>query len=61
MIKLYLQKWRWYQRNSLPWNRLAIHREFMKRGVRVVLGTDSLVARISPDWERSRWLGQMQR
>ena len=32
MIKLYLQKWRWYERNSLPWNRLAIHREFMKRG-----------------------------
>ena len=31
MIKLYLQKWRWYERNSLPWNRLAIHREFMKR------------------------------
>ena len=32
MIKQYLQKWRWYERNSLPWNRLAIHREFMKRG-----------------------------
>ena len=32
MLKLYLQKWRWYERNSLPWNRLAIHREFMKRG-----------------------------
>ena len=32
MIKLYLQKWRWYERNSLPWNRIAIHREFMKRG-----------------------------
>ena len=32
MIKAYLQKWRWYERNSLPWNRLAIHREFMKRG-----------------------------
>ena len=32
MIKPYLQKWRWYERNSLPWNRLAIHREFMKRG-----------------------------
>jgi acetyltransferase-like isoleucine patch superfamily enzyme len=32
VIKLYLQKWRWYERNSLPWNRLAIHREFMKRG-----------------------------
>jgi len=32
VIKLYLQKWRWYERNSLPWNRLAIHRQFMKRG-----------------------------
>ena len=29
--QLYLQKWRWYERNSLPWNRLAIHREFMRR------------------------------
>ena len=31
-LRLYLQKWRWYERNSLPWNRLAIHREFMNRG-----------------------------
>ena len=31
MTKLYLQKWKWYERNSLPWNRLAIHREFAKR------------------------------
>jgi acetyltransferase-like isoleucine patch superfamily enzyme len=30
--KLYAQKWRWYERNALPWNRLAIHREFMRRG-----------------------------
>jgi acetyltransferase-like isoleucine patch superfamily enzyme len=30
--KLYLQKWRWYERNALPWNRLAIHNEFSKRG-----------------------------
>src|SRR3712207_4001644 len=28
---LWWQKWRWYQRNSLPWNRLAIHREFARR------------------------------
>jgi acetyltransferase-like isoleucine patch superfamily enzyme len=27
-----MQKWRWYERNALPWNRLAIHREFMRRG-----------------------------
>ena len=30
-LKLYAQKWRWYERNSLPWNRLAIHREFLRR------------------------------
>jgi acetyltransferase-like isoleucine patch superfamily enzyme len=30
-IRLYLQKWRWYERNTLPWNRLRIHREFMRR------------------------------
>jgi acetyltransferase-like isoleucine patch superfamily enzyme len=29
--KLWAQKWRWYERNSLPWNRLAIHREFARR------------------------------
>jgi len=27
-LKLWAQKWRWYERNSLPWNRLWIHREF---------------------------------
>jgi acetyltransferase-like isoleucine patch superfamily enzyme len=30
-IHLYLQKWRWYERNELPWNRLAIHREMARR------------------------------
>jgi acetyltransferase-like isoleucine patch superfamily enzyme len=30
-LRLYLQKWRWYERNTLPWNRLRIHREFMSR------------------------------
>jgi acetyltransferase-like isoleucine patch superfamily enzyme len=29
--KLWWQKWRWYERNALPWNRLAIHNEFGKR------------------------------
>jgi acetyltransferase-like isoleucine patch superfamily enzyme len=29
--KLWLQKWRWYERNALPWNRLAIHRELARR------------------------------
>jgi acetyltransferase-like isoleucine patch superfamily enzyme len=29
--RLWAQKWRWYERNSLPWNRLRIHREFMRR------------------------------
>jgi acetyltransferase-like isoleucine patch superfamily enzyme len=31
-LELYLRKWRWYERNSLPWNRLRIHWEFMRRG-----------------------------
>jgi acetyltransferase-like isoleucine patch superfamily enzyme len=30
-LRLYTQKWRWYERNNLPWNRLAIHREFARR------------------------------
>jgi acetyltransferase-like isoleucine patch superfamily enzyme len=30
-LRLWLQKWRWYERNSLPWNRLAIHRELARR------------------------------
>ena len=29
--RLWAQKWRWYQRNSLPWNRLRIHRELARR------------------------------
>jgi acetyltransferase-like isoleucine patch superfamily enzyme len=29
--RLWAQKWRWYERNSLPWNRLRIHRELMRR------------------------------
>ena len=29
--KLWSQKWRWYQRNSLPWNRGRIHWELMRR------------------------------
>ena len=31
-LKLYAQKWLWYETNSLPWNRLRIHWEFMRRG-----------------------------
>ena len=30
-LKLYLQKWRWYERNSLPHNRARIHYEFARR------------------------------
>jgi len=30
-LKLWLQKWRWYERNSLPWNRARIHWELMRR------------------------------
>lgn len=29
---LWLQKWRFYERNSLPWNRARIHWELMRRG-----------------------------
>jgi acetyltransferase-like isoleucine patch superfamily enzyme len=30
--KLWAVKWRWYERNSLPWNRGRIHWEAMRRG-----------------------------
>jgi acetyltransferase-like isoleucine patch superfamily enzyme len=29
--RLWAQKWRWYQRNSLPWRRAQIHYELMRR------------------------------
>jgi acetyltransferase-like isoleucine patch superfamily enzyme len=29
--RLWSQKWRWYERNSLPWNRARIHWELMRR------------------------------
>jgi acetyltransferase-like isoleucine patch superfamily enzyme len=31
-LTLWAQKWRFYQRNSLPWNRARIHWELMSRG-----------------------------
>jgi acetyltransferase-like isoleucine patch superfamily enzyme len=31
-LKLWAQKWRWYERNALPWNRARIHWEMMRRG-----------------------------
>src|ERR1700704_5877532 len=30
--RLWAQKWRWYERNSLPWNRARIHWGLMRRG-----------------------------
>ena len=30
-LRLWVQKWRYYERNSLPWNRARIHWEFMRR------------------------------
>jgi acetyltransferase-like isoleucine patch superfamily enzyme len=30
-LRLWAQKWRHYERNSLPWNRACIHWEFMRR------------------------------
>jgi acetyltransferase-like isoleucine patch superfamily enzyme len=32
LLKLWAQKWLWYETNSLPWNRARIHWEFMQRG-----------------------------
>jgi acetyltransferase-like isoleucine patch superfamily enzyme len=29
--RLWFQKWRWYQRNALPWNRARIHLELARR------------------------------
>jgi acetyltransferase-like isoleucine patch superfamily enzyme len=31
LLKLWAQKWLWYETNSLPWNRARIHWEFMRR------------------------------
>jgi acetyltransferase-like isoleucine patch superfamily enzyme len=31
-VKLWAQKWRWYQRNQLPWRRARIHAHFARRG-----------------------------
>ncbi len=40
--RLWSQKWRWYEQNSLPWNRARIHREFAPLVLRaVVTGTCS--------------------
>jgi acetyltransferase-like isoleucine patch superfamily enzyme len=30
-LKLWIQKWHWYERNSLPWNRARIHWELIRR------------------------------
>ncbi|HWY89572.1 MAG TPA: acyltransferase [Solirubrobacteraceae bacterium] len=30
--RVWVQKWRWYERNALPWNRVRIHWELMRRG-----------------------------
>src|SRR3954462_12689540 len=31
LAQLWLQKWRWYERSTLPWNRARIHWEFGRR------------------------------
>jgi acetyltransferase-like isoleucine patch superfamily enzyme len=28
---VYWRKWRWYERNTLPWNRVRLHLEFLRR------------------------------
>jgi acetyltransferase-like isoleucine patch superfamily enzyme len=30
-VRLWAQKWRWYEQNSLPWNRARIHWELLRR------------------------------
>ncbi len=30
-LTLYAQKWRWYERNTLPWNRARIHLHMLRR------------------------------
>jgi acetyltransferase-like isoleucine patch superfamily enzyme len=30
-LRLWAQKWLWYEQNALPWNRARIHWEFMRR------------------------------
>jgi acetyltransferase-like isoleucine patch superfamily enzyme len=30
-LRMWAQKWRWYERNTLPWNRARIHWEAMRR------------------------------
>jgi acetyltransferase-like isoleucine patch superfamily enzyme len=30
-IRLWVQKWRWYERNNLPWNRARIHWHLLRR------------------------------
>jgi acetyltransferase-like isoleucine patch superfamily enzyme len=30
-IRLWAQKWRWYERNNLPWNRARIHWHLLRR------------------------------
>jgi acetyltransferase-like isoleucine patch superfamily enzyme len=30
-LRLWVQKWRWYERNSLPWNRARIHWQLARR------------------------------
>jgi acetyltransferase-like isoleucine patch superfamily enzyme len=30
-LRLWIDKWRWYEQNSLPWNRARIHWEFLRR------------------------------
>ena len=32
LARMWLQKWRWYERNALPWNRARIHYELLRRG-----------------------------
>jgi len=42
-LKLWIQKWRWYERNALPWNRAAIHVLEALREDRLRIGRHTLL------------------
>ena len=52
------RKWRWYERDALPWRRLAIHRELARRGTFARWPIQGEVLEIDePRLLRCRWTG----
>jgi len=68
--RLWAQKWRWYERSSLPWNRARIHWEFLRREafVRWPVHGNVLEAlrerlpeyRIAVEFRSPRWLAEQR-